>query len=663
VPDASGRQDGDRNFRMKRRRFVGTGLAVAGAAMVPGAGGLTARSRAATGQEAAGQASAQASGPAAGGPIPQLPLRGKYPHLPAVPLDKKGVPDTLARLQLRAKQTTQAKQGLTRVFEINGVRRPAYTFLYGSATGQAQSDAMRSMEESLAANPDQLPGLINQRLGQRDDAAAPTRPLSLESPRQFSLSWTQFPDVLGPGRRHLSDWASSLTDADSATRQFWPMIAKHGFGYNLIIPERVRGDRADELRHEFGDAWTRKVRAALEAGNLYVIDMSRFERLQPPQSVNGAPRFTPGTVTLLIRDPQKKSLEPVAIIVAGHKGSGRQVYPRDTATNGAWLYALQAAKASVTLFGVWLGHVYQWHIVTCAMQMTMFNTLPTSHPIYQLLAPQSKFAIEFDDALLLLWSHIAPPTPLTTANDFLALANDFADGRAYFDDDPTTTLSRLGLRERDFTVKTAWDKYPVVQRLLQIWDLVGTYVQQFVSTTYASDVAVAGDRNLQRWMATASSSNASTGGNIRGLPRVNSRAALENILRSLLYRITIHGISRLNSTSNPALTFVANFPHCLQRTDIPSPTAQIGTKELIGYLPNTNTIAGSIDFYYVFTYSTPYESFVPLGGAPTELFFSGGRDEPRNRALIDLRSGLASFIREYQPDMNERFQWPRNIET
>ena len=85
------------------------------------------------------------------------------------------------------------------MFEINGVRRPAYTFLYGSATGQAQSDAMRSMEESLAANPDQLPDLINQRLGQRDDAAAPTRPLSLESPRQFSLSWNRSRTSSDPG--------------------------------------------------------------------------------------------------------------------------------------------------------------------------------------------------------------------------------------------------------------------------------------------------------------------------------------------------------------------------------------------------------------------------------------------------------------------------------
>jgi hypothetical protein len=591
--------------------------------------------------------------------MPQLPLRGKYPDLPAIPVDEAAVPDTLARLKLRAAQTTQAKQGLTQAFDLNGVRRPAYTFLYGSATGDAQ---MRALEESLEADPGQLPDRINQGLGQRSQAAPPARPLALESPEQFSISWTQFPNVLESGRPHLSAWASSLTDGTSATKQFWPMIADHGFGYNLIIPERVRGSRVGQLRREFGSAWTPEVRAALAAGDLYVIDLSRFETLKP-QSVNGAPRFTPATVVLLIRNQQSKSLEPVAILVAGYQGRGRRVYTSDTATEGAWLYALQAAKASVTLFGVWLGHVYHWHIVTTAMQMTMFNTLSRRHPVYQLLAPQSKFAIPFDDVLLGAWSKIAPPTSLTTANDFLALANDFAAGRSYFDDDPKTTLSQLGLRQGDFTKTTPWDRYPVVQRLLAIWDLVETYVQQFVATTYRSDGAVAADQDLQRWIATAASSNAKTGGNIRGLPRMNSRAALEKVLKSMLYRITAHGISRLTSTSNPELTFVPNFPHCLQRTDIPSPSANVGTEQLLSYLPNTNTIGEALTFYYIFTFSTPYESFVPLGGFATELFFPGGPDDPRNRALIDLRRGLASFIEDYQPDMNERFQWPRNIET
>jgi hypothetical protein len=54
---------------------------------------------------------------------------------------------------------------------------------------------------------------------------------------------------------------------------------------------------------------------------------------------------------------------------------------------------------------------------------------------------------------------------------------------------------------------------------------------------------------------------------------------------------------------------------------------------------------------------------VPLGGISTELFFPAGPNGKRNRALIELRNGLASFIDDYQPDMPQRFQWPRNIET
>jgi hypothetical protein len=295
--------------------------------------------------------------------------------------------------------------------------------------------------------------------------------------------------------------------------------------------------------------------------------------------------------------------------------------------------------------------------------MTMLNTLSTSHPIYQLLAPQSKYAIPFDDVLIYLWSNIAPPTSLATAADFLGLTNDFAAGRSYFDDDPKKTLSKLRLRQQDFTVNAAWDRYPVVQRLLTVWDLVAAYVNTFVRTTYRSDAAVAGDQGLQAWMATAGSSNPTTGGNVRGLPRTNSRATLERVLTSLLYRITVHGISRLNSTSNPALTFVPNFPHCLQRTDIPKPGARIGTRELLSYLPRTDTIGAAVTFYFTFAFSTPYEPFIPLGGPGEELFFPGGRSDRRNQALAEFRKGLGRFIDDYQPGLSQRFQWPRNIET
>ena len=574
--------------------------------------------------------------------------------------------DTLTRLAIRGAQVMQAKQGLTETFTINGVTDVAYAFLFGGTTATSETDAGIALMKLLRENPARvLTALFEKPLHEGGEAfgtplaARTPNPVSLDDPKQFSISWTTLPGVYQAGLPFLPAWAASLTDADSATAQFWPMIAQHGFGFDLLIAEKVTLSKADALRGKFQAIWTGELDAASAAGNLYVIDMGRFDALKP-QFVRGACRFTPSTVTLLTQDPQTKTLTPVAIRVSGYRGQGLQLFTRATATDGAWLYALQAAKASISVFGIWLGHVYHWHLVTAAMQMTMFSTLPTDHPIYQLLAPQSKYVIPFDDVLLLLWSEIAPPTSISTPFQFLELANDYGAGRSYFDDDPQTTLTNLGLAEADFTVGTPWDQYPVVQDLLAVWALTETYVNSYVQATYQTDALVAGDRFLQAWIA---ASSAQDGGNIRGLPEMNGRAALARVLTSLIYRVTVHGISRLNSTANPALTFLANFPLCLQLSDIPAPNVPLDTKALLAHLPNTETIGEAVNFYFTFVFSPPYEPFIPLSGVDTDLFFPGGPLDHRNLALIQFRNGLAEFINNYDPETPQRFQWPRNIET
>jgi hypothetical protein len=646
--------DSDVSGGIGRRGFIGAGLAGAGAALIaPAAGRATTSSRPAT------QSAASA--------ISRLPFQSAYPHLPAVPVDLAGMTDTLARLTLRSQQIAQAKQALTRTFTLGGRTDVAYAFLFGQSDNAPNAADAQGLTSMLQADPSKTLTEVILKPAQRQgptlgaEHSGTPAGISLERPEQFSIGWTTFPNVYQSGRSSLTLWADTLRDADTATEQFWPTIARHGFGYNLIILEQVTRRTAPAFRRQFGDVWSQELDAAAAAGRLFVIDMSRFEALRP-NAVHGASRFTPATVTLLAQDPRTKALTPIAITVSGYRGRGRRRFTRANSTDGAWLYALQAAKTSISVFGVWLGHVYHWHIVTCAMQMTLLNTLPANHPVSRLLSPQSNFAIPFDDVLLALWPKVAPPTSLTTSADFLELADDYATNRSFFDDDPRTTLSRFGIRERDFTRRTAWDQYPVVQRLLTIWDLVASYVDSFVAASYRSDAAVAADGNLTRWIAAAASSS-STGGNIRGLPRMNSRAALRRVLTSLVYRITAHGISRMNATANPALTFVANFPHCLQRTDIPAPRARIGTRQLLRYLPNAETIGESLNFYFIFAFSPPYVPFIPLTGVNSQLFFPGGVGEPRNRALIKLRRGLAAFIGDYEPQTPQLFQWPLNIET
>ena len=108
----------------------------------------------------------------------------------------------------------------------------------------------------------------------------------------------------------------------------------------------------------------------------------------------------------------------------------------------------------------------------------MFNTLSPNNPVCRLLEPQSSYLIPFDDVLLLGWDAPpgVPPTSIATATQLLELLDRYADGREFCDDDPPTTLERLGLAEADFTVGEPWDQFPIVGDLLDIWDVTGRYV-------------------------------------------------------------------------------------------------------------------------------------------------------------------------------------------
>ena len=597
------------------------------------------------------------------GDIDHLPLRWiGLDSIPAVPIELEGLIDTVLKLRERAEETEPARQGLSNIYAIGGRTAEAIDFLFGDQAGQARADALRNLAQLCEQRPAKvaaaLVGLLAARgEGFRAPAQAALTALSLEAPDQWSISWTNYRDVYARALPLLPAWARTLTDPDEASRQFWPTIAAHGFAYNLLIAQKVADPAA--LRQQFAEVWEPAWDAAAASGALYAIDLGIFASLEPV-TVSGFTRFTPSTVTLLQQDPASKALTPIAVRVAGHDDAGARLFSRAQASDSAWLYALQAAKTSITVYGIWLGHVYHWHIVTASMQMTMYNNLPKDHPLSLLLAPQSNYLFQFDEILLLLWGFIAPPTSVASPLAFLRLADLFAKDRSYFDDDPKNTLRRLGIEQADFSWQQPWDRYPIVADYLTIWDAVDDYVGAVVGASYASDAAVAADRALQKWMADAADPDE---GNIRGLPAMQSRAALQQVLTSFVYRIVVHGSSRLNATANPALTFVANFPPCLQDAAIPAPNATIDTKDLLAFLPKTGTIGLMVTFYYTFVFSTPYVPLIPQSGVEADLFFPGGPDDPRNEALIAFRHKMVGFMQQYQPDSPQLQQWPLNIET
>jgi hypothetical protein len=559
--------------------------------------------------------------------VHRLPLfligLGNLTHLPAIPFRLSELPGTALRLGLRAVQTEQAKQGLSTEFTIGGRTTDGYTFLYGTASDSSY-----------------------------------TR-LSLEAPEQFAMGWTTFADVELDARPLLPVFAGALRDAEAATAQFWPNIARFGLAFNLIVLETVSEARGSRLKSDLGAAWTDEMQTRHAAGGLYLIDMTFFDRF-PVAKADGFPRFTPATMTFLKREAG--AIVPFAIRVTGQNGGGMQHFVR---SDPNWLYALQAAKTSIAVWGIWLGHVYHWHIVTAAMQMTMFQTFGARHIVRQLLGRQSNYLIAFDQFLLLVWG-IAPPTSVASGTQLLQMLDAYAAGRPFFADDPKTTIAALGLRKEDFTVHDDWDQYPVVRYLLTIWDAVERYVAAVIDASYPSDDEVRRDADVQAWIK---ASGDPAGGNVSGLPVMDSRSALKSVLTSLIFRVTAHGSARLNQTANPVLSFVANFPPCLQDAGIPAPQPALDTGRLLAYLPNTGTIGSMITFLFTFTYSPPYESFIPLAGIDADLPFRGDKAELCNAALKQFRRDVKAFIdlwardAQVEPTPAQEHQWPLNIET
>jgi hypothetical protein len=585
---------------------------------------------------------------AADGSLPVGHLDVPYEYIPAIPFwvdagDPGHVTKTEVRLLKRLLEIEEARFGLTSLYTIGGETRTAYDFLF---TGKQ---------------------------------------LALEKPEQFTLAWTTYKQVYESSKAHPKDlsevFSGWLTDKTLATEHFWPTIASFGVPYNLLILKKVDSARADALAVEFGDAFDADGPGAVQAAtDLYEIDTTITGSLAP-LATGEKERFTPGALTILKQDPATKQLAPVAIKVMTTGGTSYAYKPGDA----AWLYALQAAKTSITVYGVWLGHVYQWHIVTAAMQMAMYNWLPATHPLWTLLQPQSEFLIDFDYILLrpglqpgLGWEKLAPPTPVGDPDTLLRLLDRFAKGRDFFADDPPTALERLGLEREELSAKGPWDVYPLMGFLLEIWDHAEAYVTTVVSHIYENDdKKVKGDLGLQQWLKAC---RAPGEGNVGSLPAVASQQMLIRVLTSFTYRVTAHGIARLTPTANPVLSFVANFPPCLQSKEIPVPSEAL---PLLPLLPHTDTIGEMAGFYYIFGFSKPYEPLIPNQGVDE------GRESPipaaaapGNEALDEYRKAMGKFINTYieawsqalaslaggsatiPPYAEEQeHQWPRSIET
>jgi hypothetical protein len=689
---------------------------------------------------------------------------GRLPNLPAIPF--RVVPDlidSVVRIGGKLLQLEQSKKSLTNVFTLragtaDARTADAYAFMYGS-----EEDKSRSFDD----------------------------------PAQFAMGWTTAFGIdrdaggLLPGYTAplmLDAPGAPMAAAAAASTEFWPMFAKHSVAFGILPLARV--SPADEVAFKrdptIAAPWaTLTLSAHVSGGTLFVIDLRIFGLTRPPTLSNS--RFTPSALMFLTQN-QSSAMQTIGavtyspVLIQISNGSKAHVYttPADPVAASAWVYAIHATRVCITVWGIALGHVWRQHLVTAAMQMALFQKMPSSHPVHQVVGRQSKFLISFDVALMLYWTAFAP-TSLATAVEFLELNDLFGAGRRFFDDDPLNALVAQGLSAADFSsplisasevklasmaarlkapmpdrvsasviaafsapaaaglaayiagdndpllaaivgalnvlvttfdlstlvvfnplpptvqhlvdlgpnrtaVQTAtmnrlllelnypaelmsmsFNLYPAARYITMIWSACKTYVDGVVAAIYnGSNQAVQDDRPLQDWIAAAANPQ---GGNVQGLPvPLNTTSELSDILTSLIYRVSVHGILRLLPTANPAMSFTPNFPTCLEDSRIPSPFDPAATgllipppltnAQLLAFLPKTGTMGAMLDFLFAFAYTDTYESFIPVRGADGNSvpsrdlnpFF--GTAVGCDPALQRFRATIIEFIDFFMRDAN-----------
>jgi hypothetical protein len=544
-------------------------------------------------------------------PLDRIGLSG-INNLPAIPFRLSDLLGTIVSLYNKGEQTQAAKDGLITNFTL------------GAGTPDAKT----------ATGKDFVYGDGESRF--------------LDAPEQYAMGWTTVDDLAGRAAPFLAGFAATLTDAVAATAAFWPTLANFSTPFGIVPLEKVTPERGATLTTDLGHDFSAAMTTALDAGLLYQIDLTLFDKLEPPTTDN--PRFTPATLTLLIHDPNPLTFTPVLVRVSN--GASSQIYT--TTEPSTWIYALQAVKASLTVWGIWLGHTHHWHVVTSAMQMTMYQYLQRSHPIRQVLELQSAYMIGFDEFLLIDWN-IAPPTSLQSSDALIRMVDRYCAGRSFFDDDPDKSLDAQGLDIASFTsppgdpLRAPWNLWPMARFDLTIHRAAKKYIDGVVMAVYANDAAVTNDGPLQNWLKFSGDPGQ---GNVRGIGRITTRQELVDILASLIYRITQHGMNRLAQAANVVFDFVANWPPCLEDSRLPDPATPLSTAALLKFLPKTGTIGEMLSFLYAFSYSTVYASLIPNDGVDADLPFEGQGMSGMNAALVQFRTEIRDFITLFVSESN-----------
>ncbi|XP_053423566.1 polyunsaturated fatty acid lipoxygenase ALOX12 isoform X1 [Nycticebus coucang] len=403
---------------------------------------------------------------------------------------------------------------------------------------------------------------------------------------------------------------------------------------------------------------TEELRAQLEKelqnGSLFEADFILLDGI-PANVIRGEKQYLAAPLVMLKMEPSGKLLPMVIQIQPPNPSSQTPTLFLPSDPHLAWLLAKSWVRNADFQLHELQYHLLNTHLVAEVIAVATMRCLPGLHPIFKLLIPHIRYTMEINTRArteLISDGGIFDKVVSTGGGGHVQLLRRAMAQLTYRSLCPPDDLADRGL----MGIPSALYAHDA----LQLWDIIGRYVEGIVHLFYQRDDVVRGDPELQAWCGEITEVGLCQAQD-RGFPiSFQSQAQLCHFLTMCVFTCTVqHGA--INQGQLDWYAWVPNAP-CTMRMPPPTTKEDVTMATVMGSLPDVQQACLQMAITWHLGRRQP--DMVPLGHHK-EKYFSN----PKAKAvLIQFQRDLENLekkitARNEQLDLPYEYLKPSRIEN
>ena len=333
--------------------------------------------------------------------------------------------------------------------------------------------------------------------------------------------------------------------------------------------------------------------AAIAEGRLYLADYSVFDGAQAgswPESQ----KFSVAPLALFAIPPGGRSLKPVAIQCGPRPGADNPIFlPRD---GDDWRMAKTIVQIADANFHQAVSHLGRTHLFIEPFVIATHNQLSPTHPLSIVLTPHFAGTLAINDPAARI---LAAAGGLIDVLLFGSIDQSrvFAvkGAQSYLLNVNTSTLPQT-LAQRGVADAKRLPDYPYRDDALLIWGAISRWLEHYVGHYYASDAAVQGDAELQKWVAELVAHDGGRVNNVGVANRITTRAQLIELVTMVCFTASAQHAA-VNFPQGPLMSYAPAMPEA-SYTPWPGPQAGVSRTDFLTLLPPLDVAVSQMNILY-----------------------------------------------------------------